>query len=168
MVESTFSWRAHPAADRPLAASASLIVIFGMGYLAGVIAGENSGPTVALIVALASVAVLVLSLHRFFFATTFVMTSDSIVARGAFGRRSLEWTRVRRFDHDQRGGFLSTRARRSRFEAFRGMNVVFGPNPTVTIQAIRARVGEAHRASSATTMVPSAGAHGTEVETAVT
>lgn len=138
--ETTFSWRAHPAAERPLAASAALVVIFLLAYGAGDLAGGGASPFVAACVALAAAAILILALHRFYFVSRYVLTGEGITARSLVGRRHLEWATVRRFTHDDRGGYLSTRARPSRLDGFRGLHLAFGPDRAEAVAAIRSRI----------------------------
>ena len=66
-----------------------------------------------------------LGLNRFFFASTFIIDDAGIEARYPLRKLRLEWKDIRRFLHDSDGGYLSTRSRPSRFDAYRGMHLLF-------------------------------------------
>ena len=124
----SFTWRAHPARSRPWSAvAASLIILaaavavwmsFGIGWAIG------------------SAIILVSALHRFFFPSQFSIDDDGIDAGYLLRRQRLRWRDVRRFLHDEQGGYLSTRARRSRMDAFAGLHMLFGDHRDEVIKRI--------------------------------
>ena len=131
-----FQWRAHPANDRRASALAALAVILGLS--------AASYLSFGLPWAAASLVVLVLALNRFFLPSQFVIDAEGITARYPLRRQRIRWANLRRFVHDKHGGYLSTRSRRSRFDAYSGMHVLFGPHPQrdTIIQEIESHVSD--------------------------
>lgn len=126
----TFSWCAHPARERLLAAMATVVVIAAMAVCVLVAYGSLTW-------AVLSAVVLVATLNRFFLPTRFAIDDEGITARHPLGRQRFLWREVRRFVHDRRGGYLSTSRRASRLDAFRGMHVQFGRHRDEVVRSIR-------------------------------
>ena len=122
------SWRAHPARHRPAAAIGGLLVIMAFGALLGGLSfGEGMDWLTALGLGLGAGAVLLLSLHRFYFPGTYEVRADAIHAETVVGGRVLHWRDVRQFGHGDDGAFLATRAGRGFLVRLSGMHVVFDP-----------------------------------------
>jgi hypothetical protein len=140
-----FHWRAHPAKERPaqafigltliLAVAMAMLVAFRQGALA-----ISAGQSVAL--ALVSTAVLLLTQNRFFLPSTFTLDATGITARFPLRTQHMRWADLRRFAHDRHGGFLSTRAARSRLNVRGGMTVFFGRQREQVIAQIRSHMNE--------------------------
>ncbi len=141
-----FTWRAHPAAERPGSAVGALAIIAGLAAATGLSFGAEWA-------ALAAV-VLVLSLRRFFFPSTYIIDGHGLTARIALTSRRLRWADARRFLVDGRGGYLSTRGRRSWLDAYRGLHVLFGRHRDEVLQRISKHLRDA-RAIDAATGAPS-------------
>ena len=102
-----FAWHAHPAAERTgFAVAASAVVL---------------ATTAAIYVSFETLAwsglglvVLVAALNRFFFPSRFRIDAEGITARFPLRTQRFRWLDVRPFSVDEHGGYLSTRARRSR------------------------------------------------------
>lgn len=107
--------------------------------LAAVAAGIAAGSLAA---GLAAALVLTLSLHRFFFPSRFTIDGQEIRADYLMSRKRLRWTEVRRFACDRRGGYLSTRGRPSRLDAFRGLHILFDDRREEQIGEILRRMAE--------------------------
>jgi len=132
---SSFTWRAHPAHSRPASAVAALLIIlaaaaavwmsFGIGWAIG------------------SAIILMIALHRFFLPSHFSIDEEGIDASYAFRHQRLRWRDVRRFLHDEHGGYLSTRARRTRMDAFIGLHILFGDQRDEVIRRICQRMSAA-------------------------
>ena len=120
--DNAYTWTVHPARQRWVAAICALIIIVLAGIL---IAAWVDSPAWAPWVGLGAVVVLILSLNRFFFPSKFTIDQSGITAVFPMARKRYQWRQLRRFVHDENGGFLSTRARRSRFDAFSGLHLVF-------------------------------------------
>ena len=129
----TFSWSAHPARERPRQAILSALAITALAVAAGRL-GQHPGWS------LLAALVLVAALNRFFFPSRFTIDANGITARYPLGRRRLEWHRLRRFLHDARGGYLSTRATASRLDAYRGTHLLFGSSRARVVELIQARI----------------------------
>lgn len=84
--------------------------------------------------------VMVLALNRFFFPSRFEIDNTGISARYVISHQELKWTEIRRFHHDAHGAYLSTRVRRSRWDAYRGMHVLFGNRRDDVLSEIRKRL----------------------------
>ncbi len=130
-----FTWRAHPAAERTGSALLGAGIVLA---IAGAIwvSFQSVGWSVF------AVVVLGLSLNRFYFRSRFDLDAEGITARFPLGTRRFLWADVRRFVADEYGGLLSTRSGRSRFEAGRGMHVLFGRERTTVMEHIQAHLPE--------------------------
>lgn len=128
-----YSWQAHPARQRPTQAALALgiIAMFAVAVLL---------TTQSIIWAAGSGLLLVSALNRFFLPSRFVIDATGITARYPFKSARLEWDAVRRAHFDTFGGYLSDIATPSRFDAFRGLHVLFGDDRDQAISAIRQRV----------------------------
>jgi len=85
---------------------------------------------------------LILFLHRFFIPTSYTIDEEGISQLSMFGTRRLLWTDVKRFVHDQNGGFLSRRANPSWLDDYRGLHVAFGRETDDVASLIRARIAK--------------------------
>jgi hypothetical protein len=130
-----YAWSAHPAGLHPRRAVAVALVIAAFAALLGMACGS-------MLVSVISALVLMVSLNRFYFTSRFEIDAEGITARYPLRTQRLEWASTRRFLHDQFGGYLSTRARASRWDAFRGMHLLFGADRDAAIAHIRQRVGQ--------------------------
>ncbi len=134
-----FSWHAHPARERRAQAvmAVAIILIFSALILASF--GSIAWGVVSL-------AVMVAGLNRFFFTSRFVIDDEGITASYPMRRLHLRWAELRRFMHDRHGGYLSTRARASRLDAYKGMHILFGDRRDAVIECIKRHMSEARGA----------------------
>jgi len=123
-------WRVFPAAERFGAALVTLAVIAAFASLAALL---MESPVWGLLAG----ALLLLALNRFFLPSRFRIDEAGITARYPHARQYLSWADVRRFRHDERGGYLSSRARSSLLDAFQGMHVQFGSDAPLVVARIR-------------------------------
>ncbi len=130
-----FTWEAHPARERMGAAALGLSVI---GAITGVVWLSFQSP----VWAAAALLVLLAALSRFFFPSRFMIDADGITARYLLRSQQLRWDDIRRFVQDDRGGYISTRAKRSWLDAYRGMHILFGTQREAVIERIRARLSD--------------------------
>ena len=130
-----FTWQAHPARERVGAATLAISLI---GALAGAVGMSFQSP----IWAAAALLVLLAALNRFFFPSRFVINADGITARYLLHTQQIRWRDIRRFVQDDRGGYISTRAKRSWLDAYRGMHILFGTQRETVIKRIRARLSD--------------------------
>lgn len=132
-VAQPFTWRAHPAWERPLAGLAAGVCVFALALSVYSFSGTTAWAVV-------SAVVLSLSLSRFFFATHYEVDADAITMRASFGRRRLVWSEIRRAEFGPRGAWLSPLGRRSWREARRGIHVLFGARREEVLAQLRARL----------------------------
>ncbi len=127
-----FTWRAHPARQRPAAATFAAGVIVAMAAACALAAN-------AWWAALA-VVLLVVPLKGFFFPSRFTIDRQGVTARYLLRTRRYVWSEIRRFCHDRHGVYLSTRSRPSRLDAYRGMHLLFGSSREEVLRRIRERL----------------------------
>ncbi|MCH8315916.1 MAG: PH domain-containing protein [Planctomycetes bacterium] len=130
-----FTWQAHPARERIGTAALGLSVI---GAITGAVGLSFQSP----VWAAAALLVLLAALSRFFFPSRFLIDADGITARYLLGTQQIRWRDIRRFVQDHRGGYISTRAKRSWLDAYRGMHILFGTDREAVIERIRARLSD--------------------------
>ncbi len=135
-----FTWRAHPARERPWAAIGAFVIIAAVAAATMVLAGAWWWGVLAAVV-------LILALNRFFFPSSFSIEEDGVSASYLFGTKRFAWTDVRRFCHDRNGAYLSTRSQRSRLDAYRGIHLLFGDSRDEVLCRIRQRLAQQGDAS---------------------
>lgn len=133
-----FSWRAHPARECAGRATAAVLVIAALAFLAALLMRSSLWGVLA-------ATVLMVALNRFFFPSRFAIDKEGITAHHPLRRQRLRWADLRRFAHDETAGFLSTRSRRSWLDSHRGMNVLFGDQRQSVIARIRGHLPEGAR-----------------------
>ena len=126
---SPFSWRAHPAKERLAYTIGALIVILAFAALAYLAFGSPAWAGL-------SIVVLVLALNRFFFPSRYTIDEEGITANYPLRKVRMLWKDLRRFVHDRHGGYLSTRARVSRLDAYQGMHILFDDQRDRIIECI--------------------------------
>jgi hypothetical protein len=129
-VEAEFSWHAHPAAERIGAALAGSLIVAGA-------AGAIYASFQSIEWSVLALAVLVLSLNRFYFRSRFRIDAEGITARFPLRLQRCRWADIRRFMVDDHGGYLSTRSKRSWLDAYRGLHILFGRERAAVIERIR-------------------------------
>lgn len=136
-------WTAHPLRQHRGRAAAAIVVVLLCGVM---VATSFQTPMTGLLAAGGAMAVLLLTLNRFFLPTTFAIDREGISAAWPLRRQRLRWTDLRRFAHDDEGGFLSTRRNPTRWQLLRsscGMHVLFGGRPDAVIEAIEKHLPKA-------------------------
>ena len=128
-VTQEFSWQAHPARERVGGALGGAGVIAAVGGAAYLSFGAGWS--------ILSVIVLVVALNRFFFPSRFTIDPEGITARYPLRTQRFRWGDLHRWAVDRHGCYLSTRARRSRLDAYRGMHVLFGRHREAVLDGIR-------------------------------
>ena len=130
------SWKAHPFRERSLAGTITTLLILALAAAIYFSMGSLAWSILAFVV-------LVLALNRFYFPSRFVIDHEGITARYLLSRKRYEWSSIRRFLWDRRGAYLSTRGRRSWFDAYSGLTVLFGPHEVKIMKLIRRHMDEA-------------------------
>ncbi len=128
-----FSWQVHPARERRGAAVATSLIILA-------VAGAVWASVANWAWAALAVVLLLVGLNRFFFPSRFTIDESGITAKYPLRTLRYRWEDLRRFVCDRHGGYLSTRSRRSRLDAYRGMHLLFGRDREAVIGQIRARL----------------------------
>lgn len=123
------TWRAHPARERIRSSFMAITVILTVS-LAIYISFHSIWWS------LLSLVLLVASLNRFFFPSRFTIDPEGITAFYPLRSLRYSWKHIRRFRHDRNGGYLSTRREPSRFDAYRGMHIMFDDQYETVIRRI--------------------------------
>ncbi|MEE2718525.1 MAG: hypothetical protein VX727_01930 [Planctomycetota bacterium] len=119
--EDILEWSVHPLRERPGRAVGTCLIILACGLLVAVAVGDPTGGVLA---GGAAILFLILMLNRFFLPSYYRMDGVGIAVRHPIGTRSLRWVDLRRFPHNESGGYLSTRERGGMFDS-RGISVLF-------------------------------------------
>lgn len=90
---------------------------------------------------------LLLMLNRFYLPSRYRLDEHGIAVRYPIGSRSIRWQELRRFPHDQTGGYLSTRERSGMFDS-RGISVLFANRAEEIIPRIKASMAQARESES--------------------
>jgi len=110
-------------------------VILGFGFVVQLAFGD-------VFMAVISIAVLVGSLHSYFFETSYSLSPEGIEVRGVFGTQKKPWTGFKSFWVDRTGLSLSPFARRSWLEHYRGVRLLFGGNRDEVVGYVTGRLGK--------------------------
>ena len=127
------TWQAHPARQRPAAAAFGAAMIAGLAALCALLGANVWWAALA-------VALMVLHLNRFFFPSRFTIDAEGVTARYLLSTKRHAWSEIRRFCYDRRGVYLSTRCRRSRLDAYRGIHLLFGQEREEVLTGVRRRL----------------------------
>ncbi|MEE8399290.1 MAG: hypothetical protein V3S89_09815 [Desulfobacterales bacterium] len=127
--EDLFLWQAHPARRKQTETVIAIVVISAMAILVYRLSHTLLG-------SIFSALVLIMALQRFFFPSRFEIDSKGITAHYFMGKKHFDWQYVRRFTHDENGGYLSTRSTPARVDAYRGMHLYFNEDRTEAIDRI--------------------------------
>ena len=130
-----FTWHAHPAGERTGPAVLGLVIVAALAAAVWMAVHSIAWTVVSAIV-------LVAALNRFYFRSRFEIDSDGITARYPLRTQRLRWSDTRRFVVDDQGGYLSSRSKRSRLDAWQGLHILFGRQRTTVIERIQAHLGE--------------------------
>ena len=128
-----FIWRVHPFRERLCAACFAVGVLGAMAWLAAELMQSLWWAVFAFLL-------LAASLNRFFLPSEFQIDDDGVTVRSFFKVSRLNWLQIRRFLHDEHGGFLSTRSKRSFFDSFGGIHLLFGENREAVVDRIRSHM----------------------------
>ena len=118
------------------AALGGMIMLIVAALVGWLIASEGLGMLMAAGCAVGSVLLLTLALHKFYFVSTFEVDDEGISTVHFMTSQRMRWEHVRRFLHDERGGYLSRRAVRNRLDAWQGMHLQWPPDGEERSRAI--------------------------------
>ncbi len=131
----SFTWHAHPAGERTGPAVLGLVIVAALAAAVWMAVHSIAWTVVSAIVLMAA-------LNRFYFRSRFEIDSDGITARYPLRTKRLRWSDTRRFVVDDHGGYLSSRSKRSRLDAWQGLHILFGRQRTAVIERIQSHLGE--------------------------
>jgi hypothetical protein len=128
-----FEWTAHPARERPWTALGVLVAIV-------VVPPWLIGFEESFAWSLFAAVLLVLSLHRFYFATYYAMTEEGLTARSLAGRRSVRWGDVTRLEVGRSAAWLSAARGPGWREQRRGVLILFGRQREEVLRRLKERL----------------------------
>ena len=102
-----------------------------------IVATSFQVPTTGMLTGGGAMVLLLLSLNRFFLPSAFAIDASGITAAWPMKRQRVDWSDVKRFAHDDQGGFLATATRTSRWHAPRGMHVLLGLRQQAVLDRIK-------------------------------
>lgn len=118
---SALEWTAWPAAERPAQAAAVASAVAAASLGLGAYGGDA-------LLGVASLAVLFLSLSRYFLPTRYRIDEEGVEVASWMGRSRRPWHGLRSYAADARGVSLTPYARRSWLEAYRSLRLLYGRN----------------------------------------
>jgi hypothetical protein len=124
-------WTAWPAAERPGKTFGLLIFIAALAVLAGMIGGD-------VLWSITAVVLLLATLNRWFLPTGYRVDGERLEAAYPLRRRSVRWAEARRLAVDPAGGWLSNRRGGSRFDVRSGLDLYWGRQPNIAMDAVMA------------------------------
>ena len=124
-----FSWTSHPAVLHKKKAIFSGIIILLFGYVVFIVFQS-------IYWSLLSVIILIYSLNQFYFPIYYSISNKGIRKKFICGNYSMDWTDIKRFSKNNRGGILYNRAKQSFMDYFSGMELQFEHNADEVIQRI--------------------------------
>jgi hypothetical protein len=114
----------------------AVVLILACGVLVGLVVDD---PTVGPLAAGGAILFLLITLNRFFLPSRYRMDEHGIAVRYPLRTRSLRWSEIKRFRHDQEGGYLSPRLRGGVFDTA-GISLLFGGHATEVTSRIDAAI----------------------------
>ena len=143
-MKETLEWTAHPLREFPRRAVMASLVIFACGLL---VAMSVSDVTAGVLAGGGAMIFLFFMSNRFFLPSRYRLDQHGIAVRYPVGSRSLRWKDLRRFPHDESGGYLSTRAKSGMFDS-RGISIFFAGRGSEIIPRIKGWMAESQGGSS--------------------
>ena len=132
-----FEWSVRPCSEDALRGFSGGFVILVTGGAVGVFAKACGASTIEMVFwGVAAVVILSTSLSSFFLRSKYIVDPEGITAKYPLRTKRMKWADVRRFVRDDRGGFLSTRAKASRMDAYRGMHLRFDGDGRAIVERI--------------------------------
>ena len=122
-------WVAWPAAERKGRTTVLVGVILILAAIVSFVGGDW-------VWGFTGAVLLILSLNRWFLPSTFRVSAERLEVGYPLARRSIVWSDVRRVAVDSRGGWISRRARASRFDLRSGLDMYWGRQPEQNIAAV--------------------------------
>ena len=134
-----FEWTAHPLRAHPVKAIVAIGLVLFCGVLVGAIVAD---PVLSPWAAGGSILFLFITLNRFFLPSKYRMDQHGIAVRYPLRTRVLRWSEIKRFRHDQEGGYVSPRLRGGVFDTG-GISLLFAAHAAEIILRIDASIDPA-------------------------
>jgi hypothetical protein len=129
---SPYEWTAHPLREHPAKAVLAAVLVLACGVLVGLVVDDS---TVGPLAAGGAILFLLMTLNRFFLPSRYRLDEHGIAVRYPLRTRTLRWSEIKQFRHNQEGGYVSPRLRAGVFDTA-GISLLFGPHATDIIPRI--------------------------------
>lgn len=133
-LETPYEWTAHPLREHPWKAALAVVLVLFCGILVGVIVAD---PVFGPLAAGGAIVFLFVALNRFFLPSKYRMDEHGVAVRYPLRSRTLRWGEIRRFAHDNQGGYVSPRRRGGALDTG-GISLLFGRHGHQIIPLIEA------------------------------
>ena len=127
-------WTCPPVKRRPLVSVLATSFVLLVSAMVHYATGSAGFALLALIILLASLA-------KFYFPTTYRLTDRRIVVKTTTQTLDKEWSVYRSYYRDKNGILLSPFAEPSRLENFRGLYIMFAGNGDAVTAFVKKRLG---------------------------
>ncbi len=127
-------WTAHPVKRKPLV-SVAVTLFVCLVVVAVFYATESRG------FAVLAAVVLLLSLAKFYFPTSYRLTNENISVKTTTQTFARPWSQYRSFYRDKNGLLLSPFIEPNRLENFRGMYIMFSNNADEVTEFVKDHIG---------------------------
>lgn len=132
--EPALEWTCHPVKRKPLVSALVTLFIFVVVALVYYTTASRAFGVLAAVVMLASLA-------KFYFPTTYRLTHDRITIKTTTQTLRKDWSIYRSCYPDKNGILLSPFIRPSRLENFRGVYLMFNNNRDEVTSFVKAHIG---------------------------
>ena len=133
--EPALEWTCHPVKRKPLVSALVTLFIFVVVALVYYTTASRAFGVLAAVVMLASLA-------KFYFPTTYRLTHDRITIKTTTQTLHKDWSIYRSCYPDKNGILLSPFVRPSRLENFRGIYLMFANNRDEVTEFVKAHIGK--------------------------
>ena len=127
-------WTCHPVKRRPLVSVLATLFILLVSAMIHYATGSKGFALLGLVILLASLA-------KFYFPTTYRLSDKRIMVKTTTQTLYKDWSVYRSCYRDKNGILLSTFAEPSRLENFRGLYIMFSDNGDAVTAFVKKRLG---------------------------
>lgn len=128
-----FEWMAHPIREQPIKGALASMLVLACGVLVALaVGGSQTGP----LAGGGAILFQLLILNRFFLPSRYRIDANGIAVRYPMGSKSMRWSEVTRFRHDQVGGYVSPRRRGGALDS-RGISLLFAGHGAEIVELIQ-------------------------------
>ena len=133
--EEAVCWRSFPLADDFPRSLLFVVVVIGVSVLAGVTFEGLWAAAVAF-------ALLLVAMAKYVLPTHYRLDAKNVTVRFLGHSQRTAWSRIKRFDVDSRGVFLSPFERPSRLDSFRGVLLRFAGNADEVVACVKDQIDQ--------------------------